>query len=258
MREIALATRVKNKDIIEFLHANIRAKLDFCKTIVTNYSDNNFSYLLFACEDNYIEPCETILKEIIIDYIEGIYKVNFIKKLIKNPLCDTLAFNAYVKVLSLFDKGTDESALNKIILFNQTFFIDSFLEFRLLPLKNHWKNLANLSSDNLTLFNSSTFVDIIRFLINTMDNEVYKVKVICDENENFSIYNMKSKNDKIKKIAECHSALELITNVLNSCPNYVDVYLTQDIDSEAVSFLSNVFSSRLKIFTKRVDFCDKS
>lgn len=249
MREIALAAKARNKEIIDFLHANIQAKIDFCKTIITRYNDNNFNYLLFACEDKYIEPCEIILREVIIDYIESVYKLNYLKQKIKNPLSNSLAFNAYIKVLALFDKSTDESALSKILLFNQTFFVDSFLEFRLNPLKRHWNNLAELSSDNLMMFNSGTFIDIIRFLINTMDNLVYKVKVICD-GERFSIYNMKSKNEKIKKIAECKNSMELITNVLNSCPSYIDVYINGNNNYEAVSFLSNVFTNRLKIFMK--------
>ncbi len=249
MREIALATTVANKSIIDFLHTNIKAKIDFCKNIITGYSDNNFIYLLFACDDAYVQPCEAILRDIIIDYIESVYKVDYLKQKIKNPLCNTLAFNAYIKVLSIFDKSTDENALNKIILFNQTFFIDSFLEFRLSPLKQHWNNLAELSSDNITLFNSGTFLDIIRFLINTMDSVVYKVKVVCN-GDNFSVYNMKNKNARIKKIAECHDALELITNVLNSCPSYIDIYVADQQNSEAVSFLSNVYSNRLKIIMK--------
>lgn len=250
MREIALASGLKNKNIIDFLNAKIKTRLDFCKTIITNYCDNNFCYLLFACDDAYIQPCETILREIIIDYIESVYKVNYIKQKIKNPLNDTLAFNAYIKVLAVFDKSTDEKALQDIVLFNQTFFIDSFLEFRLSPLKTHWNNLANLSSDNITLFNSGTFVDIIRFLINTMDNDVYKVKVVCENDDNYRVYNMKHKNDKVKKIAECHNSQDLISNVLNACPNYIDVYFKSNCNSEAVSFLSNVFANRLKIFSK--------
>lgn len=249
MREIALATRVENKEILEFLQTSIKGRMDFCKTIVTNYCDNNFCYLLFAFDKDFALVCEEIIRECVIDYIELVYKLNYLKQTIKNPMSDSLAFNAYVKVLSIFDRLTDENALKEIILFNQTFFIDSFLEFRLNPLKIHWKNLANLSSDNMMLFNSGTFIDIIRFLINTMDNEVYKVKVICDEN-NFKVYNIKNKNDKVKKVAECDNSLELITNVLNSCPNYVDVYLTTNNDNEAVSFLSNVYTNRLKIYSK--------
>lgn len=249
MREIALASKLENKGIIEYLHSQIQNKIDFCKIIITSYSDTNFCYLLFACEEGYIEPCETIMRDIIIDYIEMIYKVTYLKNKIKNPLSNTLAFNAYIKVLSLFDKSTDEQALAKIIMFNQTFFIDSFLEFRLSPLKHHWDNLAELSSDNITLFNSATFLDVIRFLINTMDSLVYKVKVVCKGN-NFSIYNMKNKNAKIKKVAECSNALDLITNVLNACPSYIDIYIANNDNSEAVSFLSNVFSSRLKIIMK--------
>ena len=58
------------------------------------------------------------------------------------------------------------------------------------------------------------------------------------------------RNAKVKKIAECHSAQELISFVLNSCPNYIDVYINTNNDSEAVSFLSNVFTNRLKIYSK--------
>ena len=249
MREIALAVGLKNKAIIEFLQANIKSKLDFCRTITTTYCDNNFCYLLFAFNKEFSALCEEAMKEVVIDYIENVYKVNFLKENIKNPTNNTLAFNAYIKVLAVFDKSTDEKALKDIILFNQTFFIDSFLEFRLSPLKVHWLNLAHLSSDNIDLFNSGTFVDVIRFLINTMDNSVYKVKVVCDD-ETFKVYNIKKKNDKVQKIAECKNCLDLISNVFNSCPNYVDVYVTTNSENEAVSFLSNVYKSRLKIFSK--------
>ena len=249
MKEIALAVRVKNNDILAFLHAHIKSKLDFCKTIITTYSDNNFSYLLLAFDEEFILPIETILREIIIEYIESVYKIKYLKTRIKNPIQDGLVFNAYIKVLSVFDKTTDEDALNRIIMFNQTFFMDSFLDFRLIPLKKHWDNLANLSSDNLSMFKSSTFVDVIRFLLNTMDNNVYKVKVVCD-NENFSIYYMKNRNARIKKIADCKDALDLITNVINNCPNYIDVYLKTNQDNEAVSFLSNIYANRLKIYSK--------
>lgn len=263
MREIALATQLKNKGIIEFLYANAKSKIDFCKTILTCYEDSNFAYLLFACEESFVSPCEEILRDIIVEYIETIYKVDYLTQKIKNPLCDKLTFSAYIKVLALFDKSTDETALKSILNFSQSFsnssnevvnvsdslHLDSFFEFRLNPLKKHWDNLAELSSDNMMLFNSGTFLDVIRFLINTMDNLVYKIKVVIKDNH-YCIYNMKNKNAKIKKIAECDDSIDFITNVLNSCPNYIDVYLNTNQEYEAVSFLSNVFSNRLKVFTK--------
>lgn len=246
MREIALATGVSNKEIIEFLHTNIKTKIDFCKTVITTYSDNNFSYLLFACDEQYIEPVESILKDIIIDYIESCYKVNYLKNHIKNQINDVLVFNAFIKVLALFDKTTDESALKKIINFNQTFFVDSFLGFRLTPLKKHWNNLANLSSDNIDMFSSGTFVDVIKFLLNTMDSLVYKVKVVIN-GDKFCVYNIKNKDAQLTKVAEGNTSLDLIINVLNACPNYIDVYVSGE-ENEAVNLLSNVFTNRLRIF----------
>lgn len=249
MREITLASRVDNKEIIDYLYAHINGKIDFCKIIITTYVDNNFAYLLLACDDDNFLVFEKVLKDLIMDYIVGVYKVEYLKSKIKNPLSNTLAYNAYIKVLAVFDKTTDESALSKIINFNQTFYIDSFLEFRLPPLKSHWDNLATLSSDNISMLNSGTFLDVIRFLINTMDSLVYKIKVICN-GEDFSVYKMKNKNANIKKVAVCHNSLDLISSVLNSCPSYIDVYIPEKSDSEAVSFLSNIFANRLKIYMK--------
>ena len=148
----------------------------------------------------------------------------------------------------MFDRVTDESALESIIWFNQTFFLDSFLDFRLNPLKKHWDNLATLSSNNIKMFNSSTFVDVIKFLIGTMDCSVYKVKVVCN-GDNYSIYNIKKQDDKLQKIAECTTAMDLVTSVLNVCPSHIDIYANNSND-EAISFLSNIFTNRLKIYSK--------
>lgn len=247
MREIALATGLENKNIITFLLHSLRSKIDSSKVIITEYSDSNFSYLLLAFDESLSISLERLIKDTIVDYIESVYKVNYLKRKIKNPTKDKLTFDAYIKVLSVFDKATDVSALDNIIMLNETFFIDSFLEFRLSPLKHHWDNLVELSSDNITLFNSSTFLDIIRFLISTMDNSVYKVKVIYD-GEHFSVYNMPTEDAGATKIADCDDSLELISNVINVCPNYIDVYLNDTSKSEAVDFLSNVFANRIKIY----------
>lgn len=247
MREIALATQVGNKGILQGLSANIRAKIDFCKTIITNYCDNNFCYLLFACEDEFAGLCETIIREELIEYIVGKFKMDYLSHRMKNHISDKLVFDTYIKVLSLFDKVTDVSVLDKIITFNTIFYIDSFLSFRLIPLKRHWDNLIKLSIDNVASGNTSTFLDVIRFLINTMEDTTYKIKVICDGN-NYYIYDMKSKNDKISKVAECDNAQDLISNLLNHCPSYIDVYLQSDKQSETVNFLSDIFANKLKIY----------
>ena len=124
MREIALAAQLNNKEILQGLSANIRAKIDFCKTVVTNYCDKDFCYLLFACDGEFTGLCETIIKEEIIEYIVGKFKVEYLSNRLKNHIGDKLVFNTYVKVLSLFDKVTDVSVLDKIITFNHVFYVD--------------------------------------------------------------------------------------------------------------------------------------
>lgn len=247
MREIALATQLSNKEILQGIGANIRAKIDFCKTIITNYCDKDFCYLLFACDEEFSSICETIVKEEIIEYIIGVFKVDYLTRRMKNHITDKLIFNTYIKVLSLFDKATDVSVLDKIINFNNTFYIDSFLSFRLMPLKNHWDNLIKLSVDNISIGNTATFLDVIRFLINTMEDTTYKIKVICNGN-NYCLYNVTKANEKIRKLAECDNALDLISNLLNNSPSFIDVYLRGGEQSEIVTFLSDIFTSKVKIY----------
>ena len=63
MREIALAVRVENKNILDFLQTHVKNRMDFCKTIITNYCDNNFCYLLFAFDKEFALVCEQIIRE---------------------------------------------------------------------------------------------------------------------------------------------------------------------------------------------------
>ena len=83
-----------------------------------------------------------------------------------------------------------------------------------------------------------------------MDSEVYKVKVVCESGGIYKLYNIKNKNDNVKKIADCKDSIDMISNVLNCCPNYIDIYIQASEKNEAISFLSNVFTNRLKIYSK--------
>ena len=147
----------------------------------------------------------------------------------------------YIKLVKFYHK----------ILFNQTFFIDSFLDFRLVPLKKHWSNLAELSSNNLTVFSTTTLIDVIKFILTTIDREVYKTKIVLNGGV-FSLYNMQKENSTIIKIGECNDCQDLISKVFNACPTYIDIYLNSKQQNDAVKFLSNVFTNKLKIYSKDV------
>lgn len=249
MYELSLACRRANQHSIEYIYDILNKYITQSNNVVlTRHNDNVFCYILFACDEKKKEEFEPIIKQAIISYIINIYKCDFLKKNIKINLTDDFSYDAYIKVLSLFDKSTDENILGKLIMLNQSFFIDSFTEFRMSPLTAHWDELCDLAKDNSMFFlSSSTFIEIIRFLVNSMDTTCKKIKILCS-NGTYSIYDVVEQSDEVKKVGDSFCKLDLISQVLTISPMNIDVYVNHDYNDEALGFLSDIYTNRLKIF----------
>lgn len=249
MYEVALASRRANVDKLNYVYDILTKYLSDDNIVITRYSDNNFSYVLLAGDTKHKDKYESIIKQTVISYIINVYKYEYLRESIPCTPSAGLSYEAYIKVLSLFDKSTDEKILNKIIILNQTFFIDSFIEFRMEPLLVHWKELCDLAKDNTTFFlESDTFLDIIRFLVNSMEINCKKIKIMCNDNI-YSLYSTQEVGDEVKKVCDSYGKMDLISQVLTLSPMSIDVYISGDRKDEAVGFLSDVYTDRLKIFT---------
>ena len=77
MWEFSLVCDNKNKQIIEYINNCFCANLPDC--MLTTYQDNNFTYLLFACDDNIGTICKSKIKKCIKTYIIDIYKIMKVK-----------------------------------------------------------------------------------------------------------------------------------------------------------------------------------
>lgn len=250
MWELALACRRTNFYATDYIYNIINKYITDGKLILTKYNDKNFEYVLFACEWKDKSKYEPIIKQAIINYIVDDYKCNYLKKRIKLEALDNFSYDAYIKVLSLFDKSSDQKLLENLIILNQTFFVDSFIEFRISQLMDRWNELCDLAQDNSSYFvNSGTFLEIIRFLVNSMDTNCKKIKILCNEGA-YSIYHSADNIEEVvEKIGESYGKLDLISKVLSISPMNIDVYVTSSADDEAVGFLSDIYMNRLKIFT---------
>lgn len=249
MYELSLACRRANQSSIQYIYDILNKYItQNTNVIITRHDDNVFCYILFACNEKKKDEYDAIIKQAIISYIINVYKCDYLKKNIKISLTDDFSYDAYIKVLSLFDKSTDENILDKLIVLNQSLFIDSFIEFRMTPLIAHWNELCDLAKDNSMFFlSSSSFIEIIRFLVNSMDTTCKKIKILCKDGV-YSIYSVIEQSDEVKKVGDSFCKLDLISQVLTISPMNIDVYVNNDYNDEALGFLSDVYTSRLKIY----------
>ena len=114
------------------------------------------------------------------------------------------------------------------------------------PLIKHWEELCALAKENFDFFVSSeSFLEIMRFLVATMEENCEKIKILSN-NGKYSIYNTNEMVEGAEKIDECTTPFSLISAVLKICPKTIDVYAT-DINDDAIKFLQNVYSERVRI-----------
>lgn len=246
MWEVEIVANISNKRIINYIYKMMRGYMQDKSCVLTTLETEGEIKILFACALNKKAYYLELIKLCIIDYIINVYKYEYLIKNIENFMKDDVKFKSFIKLLSLYDKATDEEALKNSIQIEDSFYIDSFLKFRLTPLVNHWKELCSLAIENFDYFMSNdTFMDLMRFLIATMEESCEKIKII-ERDGKYSIYNIAKNCDMAELVDECSTPFSLISSVLKICPKFIDVYANNKLDT-AIKFLQNVFDNRIKI-----------
>jgi len=115
MWEVMLCTSAENKRIIQYIYKMMKKLVQDKSCVLTTHKDKQTNYILFACATGKKDYYKEMIKLCIIDYIINVYKYEFLIKKIHNFMKDEVAFKSFIKLLSLYDKQTDEMALKKAI-----------------------------------------------------------------------------------------------------------------------------------------------
>ena len=109
------------------------------------------------------------LKDVLADVIVTDCKTYYIASRLKLPLGDPVALDAFIKILSLFDRETDKIIAKTIIKITPQFHLDSFFEFMLDVLKSRWDEVCLLANENTHyLVCRKTFLELLHFLVSNL------------------------------------------------------------------------------------------
>ena len=203
--------------------------------------------ILFACsgDEKFFVRIYRYIYNYIINIIYTYYKRKFLDELDSN-LFNNEIFEIIIKeTLFHFDEDYDKSIIRQILQLNESLNILGFFNFKLLDLKTKWQQLINLIKNNAEVLNSYVInLDLTRYLLNELDNNIDKVCLFTECNKYF-LKTTKGENIIFKKInfSKKQTFKEVLKSLVMLSPK--NIILCSDINKEELNIFKDVFYDKI-------------
>ena len=208
MFELTISTCKSKSSDISFIYKALKNKVKSLKGIIVCSEYEGRSSLAIAIDKEKKDFLFAMVFEAISEAIIRSYKFDFLKNNLKLRVGDKITESAFIKALTVYDKNSDKDLIKKQLVPSEEILIDSFYNFRLWELEKRWKGVCELMSENASyLFMSGSFMDLLKFLILSCDNEAGEVhmhlgdgNIYCNEPSGRELFNMIFNDDENSKI----------------------------------------------------------
>lgn len=246
MYETTISVPAENKYLLEYIKRNVYPAIAEIDGIATGADDKHRSYFSVACSDTFRFQLKRLLTENVSAALALGYKNLFVRKCLKVGKGNFFQ-NVLINTMCVFDKGYDQQLISKILEVDKPICIDGYFNFKLKLLKNKWKEIAKLVSDNFFILqDNKMMMEFLQYLLDSVDSKVAKLTLTLEEKE-FLMYD--SKNNllpNVTTLAPSPSVEEdAAVNVLLLKPQHVAVYC-KNTPSEDFCSLLQLFDCTLK------------
>lgn len=168
MWEINIKTCLKNNTYIANLHNILQPALKKADAIVA--FDESKSSVSIGCADDKSKQLWQKTKLALCEIFCIDFKRDFLKQNIIVSENMQGYYDAFIKVLTYFDTELEKQIVMRVLNYSKTIVLESYLNFKLMPLKQKWKELCLITSTNNKLFlKSETFLELLKFLISNIE-----------------------------------------------------------------------------------------
>lgn len=204
----------------------------------------NNNSLSIACQHSEKSNVIKVLKNVLTETIILYYKELFFKSNLNLNYLSEQFKTAFIKCLVLFDFEEDYYLIINKLDFVNAINLDSFFNFKLKALKNKWQELAMVLSDNTTFLESDAFLELLKFLINSITPKRESVDVyfngekfvLSDENNNILVFNN----------SESHE-LNLITGLITLAPKTINLHCAGVLSNNTFKIIYYVFNKKVNL-----------
>ena len=206
------------------------------------------SYLSIACGEGEKAALVTELKEAVGDIITVQFKQHYLLRHSRLPKGNKINYNAFIRALVAFDREWDRELVLKNLRLQNELLLDGFFNFRLKELKAKWQEVCDLASNNSGYLEyHDTFVELLTFLVKTIDGKCDEVFIIKDGAEYVFCGADGSPLDRLKLgIDKSITDETLLPNLINLAPK--EVFLTENTVPEYVkNLMSCIFKVNIEV-----------
>ena len=244
MWEFCVEASKKNAHIIDYISQrleNVISSVDGVKSYITF---GNSSSVAVGCPKKHYQKLEGALRVIICDAICEKMKFDYLKNHIVLSVSDEKLFDAFIKVYTYFDSEIERKIVLRSLFFKNKIVLESFLSFRLQPLKKKWEEMCNLTNTNSNLFlQSETFIELLKFLISNLDCKMNTV--VLDLSSNIVLYEERGNALVALLNFQANDDIGIITQIIELCPRKIKIISGNN--NEVVSLIGELFENRVEI-----------
>lgn len=233
------------------IHASKKIYLalkDFCKEyngIVTTYERcGNISILVTAekCDENrYKHFLINLISEVICED----FKLKYLQENLSLPNLDEISQKAFMQALLSFDRETDKYIVQKYLELDNSIDVEAFYFFKLLPLKEKWKELVQIANDNKAYLSSNeTLVELLKFLVDNLELKNESINLIHKDGK-IGFYDINFKLLKENDLKEKDIDSTIISNLIAFAPKYVNIYCGDNFNNNLIRLLKQIFDKRI-------------
>ena len=247
MFEITLSTCKNREYDIEFIMSKLMEEVKALKGILTYTEIERRSKVAIAVPENKKDYFLALLFDVICEAIIKSYKYEYFLNNIKLHLNNRVTEVAFLKALTMFDKTSDKEIIKKYIPISGEILLDSLYNFRLWELEKRWREVIKLVEDNKGyLLLSGSFIDLMKFLLLSIEPEIDEVHIYCEENM-ICCKNKQGKelfkNQYDEKDEE--SIINIISELITLSPEKIVLHLTQS-QEKLCSYIKNLFELKVE------------
>ncbi len=241
MFETTISVPKENKYLLEYIKDKTFPVIEEINGIATDVEDKRRCYFSVACSDTFRFQLKRILAENVSATLALGYKNLYVRKCLKVGKGNFFQ-NVLINTMCIFDKSYDQQFISKILDVDKPMYIDGYFNFKLQILRNKWKEIAKLVSDNYYILQDKQMIlEFLQYLLESVSSKVANLTLTLD-NESYFLYD--SKNNILPNLTSLAPKFSLeeeaAINILLCKPKHITVY-SPNMPSDDFRMLMNLF-----------------
>lgn len=243
MWEININSTQNGKVFLQVLYENIIQVLKKYGAIVVLGSDHQS--LSIGCNQENSEQVWNKVKRALCDLYCNEIKRDFLNSHIKNLELGESQKDAFINVLTYFDSELEKQIVFRSLKYTKTIVLESFFNFRLRPLKQKWKELCNLTNNNMDLIlKNNNFLEIMKFFVGSIKPK--NDCVVVSYHAPCVVF-----NDKMSRVVAVDSfeksdIFSLVAFLVSLAPNKIKL-LCDSFSNEQLNIFREIFGQKVEI-----------